>query len=56
MAESKTKKKSLVLAIFAIALRSTFDLGFMAFQFSPIVVMFSIVLKTYNDKRLSEIA
>lgn len=43
----KTKNKSLVLAIFAIALRSTFDLGFMAFQFSPIVIMVYTVLLSY---------
>lgn len=43
----KTKNKSLVLALFAIALRSTFDLGFMAFQFSPIVIMFYTVLLSY---------
>lgn len=46
------KKKSipLLIALFAIALRSTFDLGFMALQFGPAVMMFNLLTKEkYNN-------
>ena len=44
----KTKKKSLLIALFIIAFRSSFDFGFMALQLSPFVVAF---LPTFYNYR-----
>ena len=44
----KNKKISLLIALFAIAIRSTFDLGFMALQFGPAVILFYTVLSSKN--------
>lgn len=50
----KTKKIAILTVIFIIALRGMFDLGFMAIQFSPVVLLFMPVLKEYlNNKNNS---
>lgn len=48
------KKKCLpvLIALFAVAIRSAFDLGFMALQFGPVVVLFYLVL---NSKEIEKI-
>ena len=46
----KTKKITILLSIFIISLRGAFDLGFMAIQFSPVVLLFMPTLKEYLRK------
>ena len=43
----KTKKLAILTSVFIISLRGMFDLGFMAIQFSPVVLFFMPVLKEY---------
>lgn len=43
----KTKKLAILISIFIISFRGAFDLGFMAVQFSPVVLFFMPVLKEY---------
>lgn len=43
----KTKKLTILLIIFIIAVRGAFDLGFMAVQFSPVVLLFMPTLRNY---------
>lgn len=45
----KTKKITILLVIFIISLRGAFDLGFMAIQFSPVVLLFVPTLREYLD-------
>ena len=45
----KTKNISLLIALFIIAFRSSFDLGFMALQLSPFVVAFLPTFYEYKD-------
>ena len=47
----KTKKIAILIVIFIIALRGMFDLGFMAIQFSPVVLLFMPVLKEYLSNK-----
>lgn len=47
----KTKKYTILLVIFIISLRGAFDLGFMAIQFSPVVLLFVPTLKEYLEKK-----
>ena len=47
----KTKKITILLVIFIISLRGAFDLGFMAIQFSPVVLLFVPTLKEYLNKK-----
>ena len=49
----KTKKITILIVIFIISLRGAFDLGFMAIQFSPVVLLFIPTLREYLDKRKS---
>ena len=48
----KTKKIPLLIALFAIAIRSAFDLGFMALQFGPVVILFYVVMDKYKNDKL----
>lgn len=45
----KTKNITILLVIFIIALRGMFDLGFMAIQFSPVVLLFIPTLKKIHS-------
>lgn len=45
----KTKNIPMMIALSFFALRSTFDWGFMAFQMTPIVIMFYTVLNDYKN-------
>jgi hypothetical protein len=47
----KTKNITILLVIFIIALRGMFDLGFMAIQFSPVVLLFIPVLRAYLNNK-----
>ena len=47
----KTKKITILIVIFIISLRGAFDLGFMAIQFSPVVLLFIPTLKEYLIKK-----
>ena len=46
----RTKKIAILLSILIISLRGAFDLGFMAIQFSPVVLFFIPTLKDYFNK------
>lgn len=43
------KNIPILIALFAIALRSTFDLGFMALQFGPVVMMFYLLMREKSN-------
>ena len=47
----KNKKLIILVVIFFISLRGAFDLGFMAIQFSPVVILFMPMLKEYIISR-----
>lgn len=46
---AKTKNIPMMIALSFFALRSTFDWGFMAFQMTPVVIMFYTVLEDYKN-------
>lgn len=51
----KTKKIAILVILFFIAMRGAFDLGFMAVQFSPVVILFYPTLKEFllnNNNKL----
>ena len=47
---AKNKNIPLMIALSFFALRSAFDWGFMAFQMTPIVIMFYSEFKSFSDK------
>ena len=47
----KTKKLAILTSVFIISLRGMFDLGFMAIQFSPVVLLFMPVIKEYLSNK-----
>lgn len=47
----KTKKVAILVVLFFIAFRGAFDLGFMALQFSPVVLLFMPTLRKYLKKK-----
>ena len=46
----KNRKVAILVVIFFISLRGAFDLGFMAIQFSPVVLLFMPMLREYLSK------
>ena len=49
----KNKKVAILVVIFFISLRGAFDLGFMAIQFSPVVLLFMPAVKQFFAKDYS---
>ena len=45
----KINHKPLMIVLFVIALRSTFDMGFMTMQLGPVIIMFYDVLNKYRN-------
>ncbi len=45
----KTKNIPVLIALLAVAIRSAFDLGFMALQFGPVVIIFYLIVKENNN-------